>query len=132
MAQSKLKTTVITNDNMNDAGKQNTINWYQHGGLALFLDLYETTGTLEKHNEALNDKPVMNWIATYQAEQAIDLETMEIVFIDEEIDSNEIRMPITATIKHRETGETVYHTLMSTSFVFRLNEDKSVTSLYLD
>ena len=129
---SKLEATVITNDSMNDRGKQSTINWYSAGGLELFMEMYETTGTLEKHNEALDKLPVANWIGTFTAEQAIDLDTMEIIFLDKEADDEEVRMPITAEIKHTGTGEVVYHTLMSTSFIFRLNEDKSVTNLYLD
>ena len=77
----------------------------------------------------------MNNISTYTAEWTIDTEAMEIIILDvdaDEEEDREVRMPITASIEHSESGEVIYHTLVSSSFLFRANEDGSVTGLFVD
>ena len=135
MSTSKLKTTVIAHSNHTELEQQNIRDWYERGGLSLFLDLYEGTGTLEAYNVALNSAAAMNSISTYTAEWSVDKEAMEIIILDvdaDEEEDREVRMPITATIEHLESGEVIYHTLVSSSFLFRANEDGSVTGLFVD
>lgn len=134
MSKSKLKTEIIVRMTELDVRNQNIRSWYELGGLSRFLDLYETTGTLEKHNIALHSQPVMNSISTFTGLWAVDKESMEMIFTDEDdgTDEPEVRMPITCQIEHLETGEVIYHSLMSSSYLFRENEDGSVTGLFVD
>lgn len=124
-----IRTTLIIRTDDKTKSAQRIKDWYASGTFDAVMDTYERMGTLERHNEFLNNEPVFNKIMTTTGTWTVDHDTLEVIGTTEE---GEDRMPITLVVEHGITGEVIFHCMQASSYLFRDNRDGSTTVLFVD
>jgi len=102
---------------------------YITGVLDHALSTYAKHNTLEKWDEFLNTQPVCNFLNT--TDWSIDPETREIVYKIDGPKEGQDRLEATMIIIN-DNDELLYHSINSSSYFFRAEDNNRLTALYVD